>query len=103
MVKRRAMAADTSTLSPSANSATAASSPVTLASAVARNVYGFESVILTAYGVNTAPGAVVLRPGDVLLLGLAELRRGLERDLDRVALGRHEPLRLAVGDVAGRR
>ncbi len=52
-MNRRAMAADTSTLSPSANRATAASSPVTLASAVARKVYGLDSVTRTAYGVNT--------------------------------------------------
>ena len=52
VVKRRAMAADTSTLSPSANSATAASRPVTLASAVARKVYGLDSVTWTAYGLN---------------------------------------------------
>ena len=47
---RRAMAAETSTLSPRANRATAASSPVTLASAVARKVYGLDSVTMTAYG-----------------------------------------------------
>ena len=55
VVKRRAMAADTSTLSPSAKSATAASRPVVLASAVARKVYGFDSVTRTAYGLNRSP------------------------------------------------
>ena len=55
VVKRRAMAAETSTLSPSAKSATAASSPVTLASAVARNVYGFDSVTRTTYGAYSGP------------------------------------------------
>ena len=53
VVNRRAMAAETSTLRPSANSAMAASSPVTLASAVARKVYGLARVTSTAYGVKT--------------------------------------------------
>ena len=47
-MKRRAIQADTSTLSPRANSATAASKPVTLA----RKVYGSDSVTLIAYWLN---------------------------------------------------
>ena len=52
-MKRRAMAADTTTLRPSAKRAMAASRPVTLARAVARTVYGLESLTLIAYGVKT--------------------------------------------------
>ena len=47
------MTADTSTLRPSANSAIAASSPVTLARAVARKVYGLDSWTSTTYGAKT--------------------------------------------------
>ena len=54
-MKRRASQAETTTLSPSANSAMAASRPVTLPMAVARNVYGFESVTSPRTGPRSVP------------------------------------------------
>ncbi len=54
------MAVDTTTLRASAKRAIAASSPVTLARAVARNVYGLASVILTAYGWKRLPAGYQL-------------------------------------------
>ena len=52
-MKRRAIADETRTLRASANSAIAPRRPVTFANAVARNVYGLDSVTSTAYGPNT--------------------------------------------------
>ena len=57
MVNRRAIAAETSTLRPSANRAMAARTPETLARAVARNVYGLARATSIAYGVKTASPA----------------------------------------------
>ena len=59
VVKRRASQAETTTLSPRANSAMAANSPVTLPMAVARNVYGFESVTFAAYGPQMVPPVTI--------------------------------------------
>ena len=70
-MNRRARAAETRTDRPRANSAIAASSPVTLASAVARNVYGLDSVISTAYGVEDVPAPAEALRRRRLLLGLA--------------------------------
>ena len=64
VVNRRAIAAATMIASPSATMPTAASRPVTLAMAVSRNVYGFDSWTSMAYGkalsVDVAP--VRVRP-----------------------------------------
>src|SRR6185503_13362636 len=51
VVKRRAIQVDTTTLRPSANRATAAMIPVTLA----RKVYGSDSVTVNAYGRKASP------------------------------------------------
>ena len=103
VVNRRAMAADTSTLSPSANRATAASRPVTLASAVARKVYGLDSVTSTAYGLNRSPPPD--SPGcteTFFSCVWPTCGERLEVDLDRVPVGRHEGLALAARARTGR-
>ena len=82
VVNRRAMAAETSTLSPSANRAIAASSPVTLARAVARNVYGLASVTSRAYGVKTGSPAVI-RLVDETVRSCVCPARGLGRERER--------------------
>ena len=96
-MNRRAMAAETSTLSPRANSAIAASSPVTLASAVARKVYGLDSVTSTAYGAEDASaGRNVWSTDDGPLLRLARPRLGLERACQDGAVRRPARSRLAL-------